>query len=58
VSEAKNVSEKEQAQALKLLAKLIACAQAGHLPPPDLIERAQAFLDLPTTPESHGQRRS
>lgn len=52
------MSEKEQAQALKLLGELFQYAKAGQLPPADLIQKAERFLDLPVPPESHGQRRS
>ena len=55
--------EKEQAQALKLLAEWLAAARLGAMEtiqgslgvPGDLVDRTEKFLSLP--PESHGQRR-
>lgn len=57
------MSEKEQAQALKLLREWIALMQAirASLGPTELalLERSEAFLRIPPpSPESHGQRRS
>ncbi len=58
-----DVSEKEQAQALKLLEEWVRRMQAIRASLAaeelDLLERSERFLTLPLpTPESHGQRRS
>jgi len=54
------VSEKEQAQALKLLAEWLAAARENihDDTPGDLLDRTEKFLRLSLPPESHGQRRS
>lgn len=57
-----NVSEKEQAAALKLLAEMVKVMEvrgARNAEEHSLLVRAKAFLALPVVgPESHGQRRS
>lgn len=50
------MSEKEQAEALRMLRHLLDYAKAGKLPPADVVAKAEKFLALPA-PESHGQRR-
>lgn len=57
------MSEKEQAQALKLLREWVEMMQRirASLGPSEvaLLERSEAFLRIPLpAPESHGQRRS
>lgn len=67
VQEGDDVSEKEQADAVKLLTEWLrasANVAGGHATAADqnklreLRERTEKFLTLPLVPESHGQRRS
>jgi len=58
------VSEKEQSEALRLLAKFVKTFQGRTLEEVAIIREAQAFLRLPVVAqdvaveaESHGQRR-